>query len=347
MSRKLVIVLLVLLGTLLLSPFLAGQAAAHSPDFPSDNTSLATAWEIHDPAKSWAIYAEMGAGQVDYYSLDLGQGDRIFLNLIVPVMERDQDFLPVMALLGPGIVDQGLLPGDVEVPDGYGHIVIESNMADEPTYEAFSPGSFYNVSWYDGVAPQAGTYYVAVYEAELSAGDGGNYGFPVGYTESFTLEEMVTIPFSLVGVYIWQGESYWMIFAPLVVMMLVGAIVLVARRDDVLERMAAFHLAVYIAGVFVLGSALITLTQLLLTWWTTPLDIFAVVTVLIIIVQAALGQSMFRTGLRVSADVTTWIRVKMALFGVISIFVWAGYLIGPLLAIIGSMLPSRRSVPKK
>lgn len=347
MSRKLVLILTVLLGSFLLSPFLAGQVAAHSPDFPSDNTSLASAWEIHDPAKSWAIYAELGAGNVDYYSLDLGQGDRILLNLIVPVMERDRGFLPVMALLGPGIGEDGVLPNEVEVPDGYGHIVIESHMADGPTYEAFSPGSFYNVSWYDGPAPRSGEYFVAVYESELSGGVGGNYGFPVGYTESFTLEEMVTIPFSLFGVYLWQGESYWMILWPLGLMMIIGASVLVARRDDVLERMGTFHLAVYVAGVFVLGSALITLTQFLYTWWTTPLDILAVVTVMIIAVQAVLGQSMLRTGLRVQAEVTTWTRVKMALFGAISLFAWAGYLIGPVLAIIGSILPSRRSVPKK
>jgi uncharacterized protein YhhL (DUF1145 family) len=235
----------------------------------------------------------------------------------------------------------------VEVPDGYGHIVIESHMADGPTYEAFSPGSFYNVSWYDGPAPRSGEYFVAVYESELSGGVGGNYGFPVGYTESFTLEEMVTIPFSLFVVYLWQGESYWMILWPLGLMMIIGASVLVARRDDVLERMGTFHLAVYVAGVFVLGSALITLTQFLYTWWTTPLDILAVVTVMIIAVQAVLGQSMLRTGLRVQAEVTTWTRVKMALFGAISLFAWAGYLIGPVLAIIGSILPSRRSVPKK
>ncbi len=346
MSRKMALAMAALLSAFLMMPFLSGQAAAHSPEFPSDNTSLANAWEIHDPAKSWAIYAELVAGQVDYYYLELDQGDRILLNLIVPVMEGDKDFLPIMALMGPGLDDVGLLPDGIEVPAGYGHVVVEGELDDEPTYEAFSPGSFYNVSWYDAPAPETGIYYVAVYESATSAGVGGNYGFPVGYRESFTLGEMVSIPFSLVGVYLWEGQDYWTIFAPMAVMMLIGAAILVKRRDDVLERMAPFHLSVYVAGVLVLGSALITTTQFLMTWWTTPLDVAAIVTIFIIAVQAALGQSMLRTGLRVRAEVNTRTRVKMALFGAISIFVWAGYIIGPLMAIIGALLPSRRA-PKQ
>jgi uncharacterized protein YhhL (DUF1145 family) len=338
--------LALLLGAFLMTPLLSGQAAAHSPEFPSDNDSLANAWEIHDPSKSWAIYAELEAGQVDYYYMELEQGDRILLNLIVPVYEGDRDFLPVMALMGPGLDDVGTLPSQVEVPEGYGHVLVEGELEDEPTYEPFSPGSYYNVSWYDAPAAETGIYYVAVFESGTSAGEGGNYGFPVGYRETFTLGEMVSIPFSLVEVYLWEGQDYWTIFAPMALMMLIGAAILVRRRDDVLERMAPFHLAVYVAGVLVLGSALITTTQFLLTWWTTPLDEAAIVTIFIIAVQAGLGQSMLRTGLRVRAEVNTWTRVKMALFGVISIFAWAGYIIGPMLAVIGALLPSRRT-PKQ
>ncbi|HSV42596.1 MAG TPA: hypothetical protein VLH13_04210, partial [Methanomassiliicoccales archaeon] len=157
---------------------LSGPASAHSPEFPSGNNSLDNAWEVHDPGKSWALYCSLPEGEDQYYRMNFQSGDRILLNLIVPVDEGKRGFLPEMALLGPGMAASGDIPDRIDVPSGYGYTVIAGSIPEEPTFEAFAPGSYYQISDLDLVAGQTGEYYVAIWESEQSPGIGGEYGFP-------------------------------------------------------------------------------------------------------------------------------------------------------------------------
>src|SRR3972149_1766123 len=59
--------------------FVQGDPAlAHSPVFSEEHHSIATAYWIADPPKSWAVYAQLEhENSGDYYSFELRKGDRI------------------------------------------------------------------------------------------------------------------------------------------------------------------------------------------------------------------------------------------------------------------------------
>jgi hypothetical protein len=332
---------LTILITLILITILAEPAIGHSPEFPKGNISLDNAWEVHDPAKSWALYCTLPEGKVQYYKMDFEAGDRILLNLIIPVVEGKRGFLPQMALVGPNMSMIGYLPTYVEVPDGYGYIVTVSEMPTEPTYEAFSPGSYYQLAKLESTAALSGQYYVAVWEGADGPGVGGEYGFPVGFKEEFTLEEMVLIPFSLLGVYEWEGQELWMIFVPMLTVFVLIGLYVFLRRRIIFSGICYLQFFEIIAGTIVAGTGMMTLTQLAMTAMTTPLDGLVGVTIFFIISQSVIGLVLVRKGMLVNRKVSRWDRLVLMFLGLISIAIWAGYIIGPLLAIIGALLPAK------
>lgn len=329
-TRSLVIIVIASMVLLLWSP----SASAHSPTFPHGNTSLADAWEIHDPAKSWAVYAELGAGEVNYYRLDLQAGERTLLMLIIPVDEGKRGFLPRMALLGPGLQSEGDIPSHVMAPSGYGKVALSSSLQDTPTFEPFSPSGFYEVSRYDGMAGQAGTYYVAVWNDDLS--EGGRYGFPVGFLESFTLEEMITIPISLVQVYNWTGQDYLIIFLPTMIMLAFGAVLHIRKKNEAIRFGISRHM-VYWAGFLVMGTGVTTMTQLSLTMLDAPIDGMVSVTLLLIAVQLAVGALLVKKAWLKNDGLGSVDTAVVLLLALVALFTWGGYLIGPSLAAVGAV----------
>ncbi|QLH75065.1 MAG: hypothetical protein HPY73_06170 [Methanomassiliicoccales archaeon] len=316
-------------------------ATGHSPAFPSSNTSIETAWEVHDPSKSWAIYTTLPEGKAHYYKMDLQKGDRILINLIIPVKEHERGFLPVMTLIGPGLTAGQALPSLIEVPDGLGHVYVPSDHDGDPEFEPFSPGTYVKVSSLDMDAPEGGTYYVAVWEHPSSPGKGGNYAFPVGFKESFTFEEIVLIPFSLLKVYVWEGQEQSLTMLPMVVMLILGFFVFLWKRYELIPRMRMLHYSAYFAGLLIAGSGLVTTVQLIRSVMEVPIDGMVLVTLSIIFVQIGIGVYLVRSGYT-GKKMTTAARAVMFLMGIVALLAWAGYIIGPAMAMIGSLLPAER-----
>ena len=103
---RLIVVTGLLLVALVLAPAMA--ALAHSPVFPEENHDPSTAYEIDDPAKSWAIYTWLeGEGIADYYKFTVSKEDKIQVSLIIPANPCHSGFLPSFALMGPGLSQVG------------------------------------------------------------------------------------------------------------------------------------------------------------------------------------------------------------------------------------------------
>ncbi|MDD1747882.1 MAG: hypothetical protein LUQ16_08980, partial [Methanomassiliicoccales archaeon] len=145
-------------------------ALAHSPSFPEDNHSLATAMTVSDPAKSRAIYHELETEEAAYFKFQVEAGDRIFLQILTPVSPA-QGFVPGLSLLLPGAGSNGTLPSFVDVPAGYHAMVVPGNASKEGELEPFTPGPIFILAEIDTVAPVDGTYYAVVFSND----QGGNY----------------------------------------------------------------------------------------------------------------------------------------------------------------------------
>ena len=65
--------------------------------------------------------------------------------------------------------------------------------------------------------PGEGNYYIAVYGP-----GGGKYSLAPGFQEQFTPSEWLQIPWSVVSIHLWEGQSPWVIFAPMILVVIGG-----------------------------------------------------------------------------------------------------------------------------
>lgn len=327
----------ILLAFTLLSVVFLPRTFGHAPLMPGSNESLDTATVVSDPTKSWAIYAELHeGGEAQYYRFDIAEGQRIHASLLKSAAPDDANFIPGFVLMGPKLSMQGTAPKYVEMPDGAGSMVVEGKNPTRATYEAFSPSAFYQLADLELDAPSSGTYYVAVYENSR----GGHYGLAIGDRESFTLSEWILTPLSVISVHQWSGQSLPVVFAPAVVVLVVGIAILISRRRTKRSPRTLFQWTGAVAGLLFLASGFTVISQMLLALTLAPLGLDVIVTIVLALVPVIMGIVAIRFALRRTANVRT--RVSMVILGLLALFAWAGFIVGPILAIVSSVLPHSR-----
>ena len=308
-------------------------AQAHVPITTGDNEAIETATHIHDPLKSWVVYAELRDGGVaNYFEFEMEQGQRLRLSLFTP---RASIFSPGLVVMGPGIEPQGTVPEFVTVPAGLDALVVEGQRTDQGSYEPFTPSALYEVADLDTTVTAAGTYYVAVYEPT----NGGRYGLAVGYREEFSLVEWIHVPLDVIGVHRWEGQPLAVILAPLLAVVIIGFALLFWQRRTLslpgwLGSLAAF---LYI------GSGGITLTQMGIALSLTPVTAAVVVTLIFALIPIIAGVVLLGLSLRLHAPIAAKERIAIAILGIIGFFIWAGLVVGPILALLTSILPGGSS----
>jgi hypothetical protein len=296
--------------------------------------------EVHDPTKSWAIYSEIvDGGGAQYYALELKAGEEIKVLLIVPLEYADQGFLPGIAVMGMGIEDNGSLPWFVQRPEGGGAEVRSGILPDRLQFEPFSPSAFYEVAVIALTAPTEGTYYLAVFDENT----GGHYGLAIGVRESFEVDEWLLIPFYAFNIYLWEGQSVLQVVAPSVVVgliTLVGMFLLSRRRHSSLDLM---WLLLTGSGSLFMASAAMVLSQTIYATGQSGLEATALVTVMLTAVAAILGTAALRIAHhdRAGASITKKQRAGLVIIFLLGLLAWAGWIVGPVLAMIAAVLPGR------
>lgn len=309
---------------------------AHSVLTAGDNESLATAMVVQDPTKSWAVYAELHeGGEAQYYTFDIAEGQTILVQLFVSTSAEDATFTPGFAIMGPGLTDRGAVPAYVERPNGTGVVAQDGVWPAQATYEAFAPSSFYDLGRITMSAPATGTYYVAVYEPTR----GGRYGLAIGERESFTLAEWVLTPLSVLSVHEWEGQSLAVVLAPAIATIVAGLALLWWRRRDALTPRS--WLAA-LAGLLFLGSGATVLTQMAVSMSRAPAGAEASITMIFALIPILIGLMTLRAALARAA----WDRrrrITLAVLGIVAVFGWAGFLVGPALAVAAGVMPTLSS----
>lgn len=314
---------------------LVQEAEAHSPLIPGDNERLSDAMFISDPTKSWAIYGELhGGGKAQYYRFEIGRGQSIYVMLFKSTNPEERDFLPSFALMGPGINSQGNVPGYVEQPAGAGIIAVTGELPPAATYEPFGASSFYSLAELEMDAPESGTYYIAVYEPSRR----GSYGLAVGKREEFSLGEWFLIPLRLISIYRWEGQSFARIFLPIAATFLIGLIFW--RRAKWMAK-TPFEWTGTLAGLLFLGTGIMFLFQMVMTLMYTPIVSDIIITIILSLLQILLGVAVIRVISRDKGKIDIRDRIRIAIFGILALFLWAGFLIGPILALLTSIMPAR------
>jgi hypothetical protein len=324
--------------TLLVLFLLAPAALSHVPLIPEGNENISSAVHISDPGKSWAIYGFLGPKATQYYSFDLEKSERIYLSLLKSSDLREKDFQPEMALLGPGVQTEGRLPEHVILPQGakgFGILVTAGKSASNATYEPFGPSSYIEMEVLDTTAPESGRYYVAVYDNATP----GHYALTVGTREDFSFSERITMPIRLISVYLWEGQSLGMILIPYLVAEILG--LLIFWRGS---RRTAFRLAGTLAGFLFLATSASVIMQMVFSLTRTPFGPEVYISLAVAVFHALLGVASLRLA-RGEAGILQ--RVLLAVIGTTALLAGSGLIMGPILAIAASVLPSTSgSAPK-
>jgi hypothetical protein len=324
---------------LLLAVLLAAVTAivtAHAPISVGSNEDLANATVFLDPEKSYVLYTELHeGGEAQYYRFPLTSGQRLYGSLQVP---GPDSMVPDLAIIGPGVPPSGDVPAFVQVPLGSGAAVIPGESPGMPSYEPFTPQPIYKVARFNVTVPQDGDYYVAVYGPE-----GGKYSLAPGYVEEFTVDEWLMIPWSVISIHLWEGQSPAFIFAPLVVVAIGGLalFVLYRRRRSPLPDLPGW--LILVAGLLYLGGAAMTALQVVQAVQRTGYTPEVLLTLAFIAGPVILGIYAVSMGLRSpGTDPSLWYGVKMILVGLLGLLLWAGLLVGPVLAIAAGILVMAR-----
>lgn len=301
--------------------------AAHAPLGSGDNESINTATVIPDPTKSWALYGSLNSdGDPQYYTFEVSEGQNIHVTLYKSMRSQDADFTPRLVIMGPNINASGEVPSKITVPSNSTAMIVPQT-APAPTYEPFSPGTFVGLADYTLDNPTPGRYWLVVYEQSDSP-KGGNYGLAIGDRETYTLDEWVLIPFNLLSIYQWEGQSLALILAPMVTAVVVGVVFSgwVLRRQCRLGSPLAWLAA--IAGFTFIGTAASTFMQLIIDATLINPDGEAVITLIFAIVPLILGLLTVRLALQ-DKPITLRRRIYLVILGVAALFIWAGYIVGP------------------
>jgi len=327
-----------LVGLLLL----AGTALAHVPDFPRDNGSPETALAVPNPSKSWVFYDRVPTDGAAYYSVDLDAGDRLVLSLFTP---HSGEFTPSLVLMSPAIEGRHDVSDAVTVPEGYGARVIQGERPDEAEYEPFTPASFYSTVSYDRPVEADGTYLVAVYGPDQER---GQVGVVVGYEESFSVAEYLTVPIDRHRIHLWEGQSFGLVFGP-------GLLVLLGGLGGLIRRLSGPNLTVRtlvgVAALIFLAEAAGTIVQTILALSKSGPTLSAPLTVAFVVVPAGIGWWLLRQALDDGFGTagtddgpvpSRRTRATLAGAGVLGLLTWGGILVGPALTILAAILPWNR-----
>jgi len=330
-------------------------ALAHVPVFGGEGKSPETAIRIEDPAKSRVLYGQLASEDLRYYSFNVEKGERIVLGITVPVEQGDRGFIPNLILIGPGLADEGKIPERLEVPEGSGAKVLSHSLPESPVYEGFTPSAFYSLARLDMKAPESGTYYAAVgavqeaddiEEKDLQEREiprEGNYGIILGYRETFTLKEWISIPLSQIKIYRWEGQSLLLIFTPLALTLAAGFLAIFFRWETVAGFNPA-RISGVLAGLFFLGTGASYIFQMLISLSKSSYSPEIFITIVLILTSLGLGVTAMALSLKDENYGAGSARKRLYFFGlgIAGLLFWAGLFIGPLLAFEAALLPWKR-----
>jgi hypothetical protein len=324
--------LVVLASFLILFP----TVSAHVPLEPEDNHSLDEAFEVHEPTKSWALYDHIHeGGEAAYYKFDLNPGERVYA--LVYTLE-EEPFVPGLVVMGPGIALNDTAPDYVEIVNDTGRAVVHGERQAEAGYEPFTPSSYYYTAEFDQEVDVAGTYYVAVFENDT----GGKFGVAIGYIESFTVSEWLGVPSDVIKIHLWEGQSIFLILAPLIVIVLFGLILfyLFQKKTGKGPKLLSHRLG-FLAGLIFFGTSAMVLMQMLIALGRGPGGPLLWVTIVFAAIPIILGIGIMLNSFTKPDMFRIKERAWMIAFALIGLTFWSGLYIGPAILVIAAILPMK------
>lgn len=169
----------------------AGEASAHRPDFGAGiYASPEAAYRIADPAVSIVVYRQVTCERPELWmELEAEAGFELFVQLLVPAIERLALYRPSLAIVGPGLPQSRI---GIDIPPGLGAIVFDTGeVRPELFHEPFTDTDDWILLEQTVSLPSTGTYYVVAWDPGRTT---GKLAVAVGTIEEFGLADIFRFP---------------------------------------------------------------------------------------------------------------------------------------------------------
>lgn len=174
-------------------------AYAHIPVF-SKNVTIQNAVTIKDSQASYAVYGNLKEeGQVDYIRFYAKKGDPVYIELAVPMLKDEENFMPSFALIGKGMPESNnVMP--FTVPDDCGFAIFNSGKKYGTYFEPYTQTIYIVRQEIRMKSPSTGEFYIAAYSPQ---GKEGKYLIAIGEKDKFNFMDVLIFP------YLWLKVKYW------------------------------------------------------------------------------------------------------------------------------------------
>ncbi|HET6581754.1 MAG TPA: hypothetical protein VFG36_07725 [Methanoregula sp.] len=317
-----------------------GIGSAHAPLSVGSNEGITGATLISSPEKSFVLYTMLGGdGEAQYYRFPMENGQILYGSLQIP---GPDSAVPDIVIIGQGISPSGNIPSSLEVPAGSSALLIQGKPPGKPSYEPFSPQPIYEVARFNITVPLDGDYYIAV------TGPGGTkYSLAPGFREEFTAEEWLLVPWSVISIRLWEGQAPAGVFAPLIIIVIGGMVLAVHYWKKQGLKPDLVRWLILLCGLLYLGGAALTGMQMIYSVLLAGYSSGVVLTLLFMAGPLILGIIAVRAGIRSpGSDRSLMSGIRTAVVGILGLLLWAGLIIGPLLALAASAIILIRSAGK-
>jgi hypothetical protein len=182
-----------LAGIILLVTFLwSNVVQAHRPLWDEGaGTEFSNPIKIDHVDVSQVVYREVTRQTPRLWlTFEAQEGEELYLQLGVPVLERLKSFRPVVALLGPAMTPLNL---SFEIPAGLGGRIFEAENGQEPRifHEPFTGTDSWVLIETRLKATAAGRYFIVAYSP---SGETGKLWIAVGEREQFGFADLFRFP---------------------------------------------------------------------------------------------------------------------------------------------------------
>jgi hypothetical protein len=160
--------------------FVTAQSWAHVPYIELNDFSAKRPFTVeYSIEQSLAVYAwlentDLGNTEdIDVFVFRINEPTNVYLEILVPVCQGYEEFLPWFALAGPGLPKPNT-PMPFSISPGYGIEVIPNVTIGEPRdtfYEFFGGKSYYKGPVFEEILTIPGTYYVYIWDPHQKGGD--------------------------------------------------------------------------------------------------------------------------------------------------------------------------------
>jgi ligand-binding SRPBCC domain-containing protein len=179
----------------------AAPASAHHPVWDDGAHGVLP---IENLSTSFAYYRDLKPGaQADVYTFEAQAGEHLHAGISVPALRGLESYGVSVALLGPGLpaVDHDQLPANH--PEDLGGLIFATARG-EDFFEPFTQTNYWGRQRLELDLPQAGTYYLLVWQPE---GLAGKYVLDTGTAEVFGPADLLAFPVWWLKVHQFFGES--------------------------------------------------------------------------------------------------------------------------------------------